>query len=406
MATNRRVNRLISAFACAAAMAATLSFNVQAGPPANTGVLIDAATLQNWMAKGQFNGAASCGKVVLLDVTDPDSYVAGHIPGAQLWDVAAQVQTRVEGPAPAVNMVLDGAHMDAMLQRHGIDKNTTVIITSSKADTYFPARAYFLFRYWGWPKNRIKVLDGFNGAWEGELTETPTVCPWTDYSVKDRKQVLTDQRASLSEAIQMVLYGTGMMVDMRGDKSAAGSTPGVFNPDDPNYPSPSGDYVVFEGTPVGGRNFLWKDFNINYSSGDLRFKSPEEIEQALMDKGIDGSTPILSYCRTGYIASVGYLVLDAILGWDVMTYDGSWSQWGKMSYYTDKGGELPNGSSWAVDTQNYMDVVNYNADADADADYTVESLFLDQDAYDACPSPFETCANNVEAEDAAYVSQR
>jgi thiosulfate/3-mercaptopyruvate sulfurtransferase len=398
MVTNRRALRLFSAFACAVAMAAAVGFNAHAGPPANTGVLIDAATLQKWMHKGQFQGAASCGKVVLLDVTDPDSYAAGHIAGAQLWDVANQVQTRLEGAAPAVNMVLD-----AMLQQHGIDRNTTVIITSSKADTYYPARAYFLFRYWGWPKNRIKVLDGFNGAWEGKLTSTPTVCTSTDYSVKERKQVLVDERASLSEAIQMVLYGTGMMVDMRGDKSAAGSTSGVFNdPDDPNHSSPPGDYVVFEGTPVGGRSFVWKDFSIDYDHGELGFKSPEEIEQALMANGIDGSKPILSYCRTGYIGSVGYLVLDTILDWDVMTYDGSWSQWGKMSDQSDKGGELPSGSLWAVDNPDYMDNVNYNTDAG----YTVESSFLDLDAYAACPNPFDACANNIEAEDAAYVSHR
>lgn len=396
MRTRCRVRRLIfPSFVGAVAMTAALSFSAQAGPPANSGVLIDSATLQHWMDTGQFQGAASCGKVVLLDVTDPTLYGDGHIPGAQLWDVAYQVQTRVEGPAPAVNMVLDGAAMDEMLQQHGIDKNTTVIITSSKDNTYHPARAYFLFRYWGWPKNRIKVLDGFNGAWEGELTSTPTVCRGPDdFSVKDRKRVLVDERASLSEAMQMVLDGTAMMVDMRGDKSGAGSTSGVF--------PPSGDYVVFEGTPIGGGSFVWKDFNIDYDRGDLRFNSAEEIEQALMANGIDGSKPIISYCRTGYIASVGYLVLDAILDWDVMAYDGSWSQWGKMSAAdTGKEGELPEGSLWAVDSL-YMELINYNSDAG----YEVESLQLDPDAHDACPSPFASCANNIEAEDLDYVSKR
>jgi 3-mercaptopyruvate sulfurtransferase SseA len=385
-------------------MTAALTFSAQAGPPANSGVLIDAATLQHWMDKGQFQGAASCGKVVLLDVTDQINYEDGHIPGAQLWNVADQVQTRVEGPAPAVNMVLDGAAMDEMLQQHGIDKNTTVIITSSKGNTYHPARAYFLFRYWGWPKNRTKVLDGFNGAWQGELTSKPTICKGPgDFSVKDRKRVLVDERASLSEAIQMVLDGTAMMVDMRGDKSAAGSTSGVFGPSDPDYPSPPGDYVVFEGTPLGGSSFLWKNFNFDYDGGDLRFKSAEEISQALMANGIDGSMPVISYCRTGYIAAVGYLVLDAILDWDVMAYDGSWSQWGKMSDDVSKGGELPEGSFWAVDSSLYMESpINYNSDAG----YTVESLFLDQAAHDACLSPFDPCANNIEAEDIDYVSKR
>jgi 3-mercaptopyruvate sulfurtransferase SseA len=391
-------------------MNAVLSFNARAGPPANNGVLIDAATLQDWMEKGQFQGTESCGKVVLLDVTDADSYADGHIPGAQLWETKFQVQERLEGPAPAVNMVLDGESMDKLLQLHGIDKNTTVIITSSQGHTFYPARAYFLFRYWGWPKNRIKVLDGFNGAWlqlfdndrEAAFTSTHSVCPETDYSVKDRKRVRVEERASLSEAIQMVLDGTGTMVDMRGDKTAAGSTKGVFGPES--------DFVVFEGRPVGGKSFDWKNFNIDYAGGDLRFKSAEVIAQELIAEGIDDSQPILSYCRTGYIASVGYLVLDAILDWEVMAYDGSWSQWGKMSDNEEKGGELPAGSLWATDAlipdsdppeHSYMEVLNYNADAGL----TVESLFLDADAHAACPSPFDACANNIEAEDVEYVSQ-
>ncbi len=362
-----------------------------AGPAPESSVLIDSASLHGWIERGLVNREGK-GRVVLLDVTDPGSYAAGHIPGAQLWDVAEQVQTRLEGPAPAVNMVLDGPRMDAMLQKHGIDRGTTVVITSSKTETYFPARAYFLLRYWGFPKSQIKVLDGFNGAWDrARLTsEVPTILP-SSLSVRDLRGLRDDERVSLGEMILAVRRGCALPLDMRGDLTAPGSTPGVF-------PDVAGDFVVFEGRPAGGKAFSWKNFNVDYAGGDLRFKGAGEIETALAAVGVNGSRPVMSYCRTGYIGSVGYMVLDGILGWEVATYDGSWSQWGKLSDRAEAGGELPPGSLWATDRFDLSEVINYNAEAGL----TVESLRFDPAAHALHPDPADPRANVIEIEDACY----
>ena len=61
MNPDRGIFYLILAFAAVRATTAAVRFSAQAGPPAKSGVLIDAATLQDWMDKGQFQGAASCG---------------------------------------------------------------------------------------------------------------------------------------------------------------------------------------------------------------------------------------------------------------------------------------------------------------------------------------------------------
>ncbi len=361
-------------------------------------VLIDAATLQGWMDAGLLNKAAGSERVVLLDATKADAYAAGHIPGAQLWDVSKQVVTRTEGPAPAVNMILDGASMDAMIQAAGIDENTTVVITSSQTATYFPSRAYFLFRYWGFPKERIKVLDGYNWAWNQNLLVTAaTDLDDTTLSVADLASgAQLNTRVSLAELMDAVRDGRGTAVDFRGNKSATGSTAGVFS-------AVADDYVVFEGTPKGGKSFGWKEFNVDYDAKDFRFKSAAEISTALAGAGIttstDGSNPIYSYCRTGYIASTGFFVLDGILGVDVMAYDGSWSQWGKMSDDATKGGELAAGSAWATDSLTYMDVVNYNVDHLK----KVEALNPDADALDLAPG--DAAANQVESADEAYQAE-
>ena len=366
------------------------------------GVLINYATLKGWMDAGLVNAAPGAERVVLLDVTNADAYAAGHIPGAQLWNYGNQVMTRVEGPAPAVNMVLDGTSMDAMIQAVGIDPYTTIVITSSAAATYFPSRAYFLFRYWGFPKKNIKVLNGYNAAWPAaELVTDVTDLDDSTLSVANLNSgAQLDTRVSLAELMDAVRDGRGSAIDFRGDKSATGSTPGV-------YSDVAGDYVVFEGTLQGGKAFSWQNFNVDYANGDFRFKSAAEIEAALQALGgmpptTDGSydNPIYSYCRTGYIASVGFFVLDGILGVDAMTYDGSWSQWGKMSADDTKGGELVGDgydySAWATDSSTYMSVINYNVDNLK----KVEPLNPDSSALSLTP----TTANQVEDADYEYQS--
>ena len=373
---------------------------------ATDSVLIDYATLADWMDAGLVN-AASGEKVVILDVTSETAYDAGHIPGAQLWNTTGQVITRTEGPAPAVNLVLDGASMDARIQAAGIDNNTTVVITSSATATYFPSRAYFLFRYWGFPKERIKVLNGYNGAWPAvALDTTATDLDDSTLSVADLNTgVQLDTRVSLAELMDAARDMRGTAIDFRGNKVGTKSTSGVFG-------DVAGDYVVFEGRLNNGTFFSWMDLNEDYAGGDLRFKSKAEIAAAMYAAGIDVtqfsddgsySNPVYSYCRTAYIASSGFFVMDAILGIDVMTYDGSWSQWGKMSADASVGGELVGDtydySAWATDSSTYMSIINYNVDHVK----VVEPLNPDADALNLLPG--DTAANQVEEEDFEYQIQ-
>lgn len=370
---------------------------------ATSGVLITPGILQSWMDAGLVNAPAGAERVVILDVTALASYAAGHIPGAQLWDTAGQAVTRVEGPAEAVNMVIPAAKMNERIQALGIDENTTIVLTSSQTSSFMPSRAYFTFRYYGWPKSRLKVLNGYTFAWEkSALTTTATDLADSTLTVQQIGNLRTDLRASLPELMDGIRDGRGIPVDFRGSSvAAAGSTAGVFNDDhdaDGTASQAGGDadYVVFEGTMKGAKYYTYTNFQMDPANGDYRFKPELIIRNELGAMGLTGSELMYSMCRTGYIASTGFFVLDGILGWPVMIYDGSWSQWGSLSDKADKGGQLTAGSPWAVDNATYMAVTNYNKSALK----KVEPLNPDSAALLLKPS--DAAANQIEKADAEY----
>ncbi|MBE0603639.1 MAG: hypothetical protein IH611_08425, partial [Deltaproteobacteria bacterium] len=245
--------------------------------------LLTPETLASWINSGKVN-STGYERVVLVDVTTPASYNAGHIPGAQCLDSGTELmQTRIEGVAPSVNMVPEGSRMDALIQRLGIDANTTIVFTS-KTSILSATRAYFTFRYWGFPKERLKVLDGGYAAWTGALDNVvPTVTPST-YSVRDLGALNAGLRASLGEmmAVAADTDADTVILDTRSGELAGGyagvigSTTGVF--------PPGGDYAAFEGHMKGGRALAYSTL----SSGG-RFLPNDNLVTLFAAVGVDGT---------------------------------------------------------------------------------------------------------------------
>ncbi len=255
--------------------------------------LLPPETLKAWIDAGIVN-STGFDRVVILDVTSLGTYTAGHIPGAQFVNSGDIYQVRQEGPATDVNMSLDGPHMDALIQKYGIDGNTTIVFTSGgsrSAGTVLTAtRAYFTFRYWGFAKEKLKVLDGINFSWAaayGLTTDaSPTPVPST-YSVKNNAQLRTDLRASLLDMINVAegKVPNAVPIDMRSASTSGsyagklGSTAGVFNP--------GSDYTVFEGHLKNGKAM---DYTTLFdSANNYRFKSPDVLAAMFNAVGIDGT---------------------------------------------------------------------------------------------------------------------
>lgn len=64
---------------------------------------------------------------------------------------------------------------------------------------------------------------------------------------------------------------------------------------------------------------------------DGTFKSFEQLLQLYGVEGVDGSKPVIAYCRIGERSSHTWFVLRYLLGFDdVKNYDGSWTEWGNL----------------------------------------------------------------------------
>ncbi len=368
-----RKNKLSLHFALILLVVVCLSFsscggggydNPQAKPPS---VMVSAATLNLWATNGYGTDARGYNKMVILDVTTADKYNAGHVPGSYLLDTATDLAAkRNDGVGDTISMVATQSQMNTLIQRTGIDERTVIVFTTEDGGGSLMSlsRAYFNFRYWGFPKERLKVLDGSKAVYKASfpLSTEPTLAPTpSTYSVCLLAQD-TSVRAPLAEMIVVAEDNdlNTVVLDSRSPNEyngVAGSTKG-----------PGGtDFVAFEG-------HIRTAINQNYTelingNTNTQILSKQTLTEKFTALGINGSKTSYPYCRTSYRGAITFLVLDGILGYPVKLYDGAWIEWGQMADESYDGA-LKSDSPWKTNTSSRSEAITYNKEAGK----TVEKL--------------------------------
>jgi 3-mercaptopyruvate sulfurtransferase SseA len=248
------------------------SFKDAKARAAASSILISPTTLHAWLTQGYGTDAFGYNKMVVLDVSAASGYTAGHIPGAFNLDTATDLMvSRSDGiggtysytdtntavwadiNAPAEVASID--MMNAVIERTGIDRNTVVVLGGDSLLNV--GAAYFNFRYWGFPKERIRVLDRTKAAYvtAGYPLETamPPVPSPSAYRVCELTQN-TSLRATLTDMIRLAEGATPGAIawDVRNPNEydgVAGATAGPFA-GKPGYTRK----VAFEGHVQGAVN--------------------------------------------------------------------------------------------------------------------------------------------------------
>jgi thiosulfate/3-mercaptopyruvate sulfurtransferase len=237
-------------------------------------------------------------------------YAEAHIPGAIGFDWKMDLQDQVKRD------FLEPAEFGELFGSRGISNDHTIVLYGDR-NNWFAAYTYWYLKYYG--HDNVRLMNGPREKWisEGRPTtrDVPSYEPRQftaregDDAIRARRdEVLAalDQRTKLVDVRSPQEY-SGELIAMAGYEQEgaqrAGHIPGAAS-------VPWAQAVQEDGT----------------------FKPADELRELYTSKGvIDGSNPIIAYCRIGERSAHTWFVLHELLGKDdVKNYDGSWTEWGNL----------------------------------------------------------------------------
>ena len=263
----------------------------------------DVLVSTEWLEKNLNNP-----KVRIIEVSvAPGVYERGHIPGAVNF---AWHRDLVD---PVRRDIASQENFQALLRKSGISADTTTVLYGDN-NNWFAAWGAWVFDVYG--VDNVKLLDGGRVKWEAEKraldnrAKTPVAGNVTVKAAnKNLRAFLPDVLAAAEKRSDVQL------VDIRSADEYNGK---VFAPHGVQ------ELAVRAGHVPGAVNVPWGQA----VSADGTFKSVEELKKIYGAVGIDGSKPIITYCRIGERSSHTWFALKKILGYDVRNYDGSWTEYG------------------------------------------------------------------------------
>jgi 3-mercaptopyruvate sulfurtransferase SseA len=370
-----RLSRRTGSFAAVAALAALALVTWSCGGSAGTtsysnpitttqtsSAIIDAATLAKWTDEGKVNAPlGTADRVVVVAVASLANFTSTtkkHIPDAVHFDYQSELtMTREEGLGPSVQMMLSGPRMDAVVQKLGIDGSTTIVLTVPRGSTdlefWQMSVAYWTFRYWGFSRDRIKILNGGDDAWDvagRPLTDALLVPTPSTYSVTGNKVLKDVLRTSVGEMLAFVdsvnrdrsILNTWQMLDVRG----FATSPYLAN--------------AYRGS--NANQFLADRVNGEASRNRLYPDRATLVSRMAASPVLDGTTQTflspnkktIVMCFTSTSASPSFVLFDAVLGvpeGDITMYDASASQWNNYTVARIKsaGATSAQAATWAFD---------------------------------------------------------
>jgi thiosulfate/3-mercaptopyruvate sulfurtransferase len=237
----------------------------------------------------------------------PGVYERGHIPGAVnfVW--------HTDFVDPVRRDVVSLERFQELARSAGINKDTTVVLYGDN-NNWFAAWGAWIFHLYGHAD--VRLLDGGRVKWEADgrvlAVETPSHTPGNFEAAPVRAEL----RARLNDVLSIVDgKNPGTLVDIRSPAEFKGE---IFAPEGVQ------ELSIRAGHIPGAVNVPWGQ-NVNK---DGTFKTVDELRALYADLGIDGSKPVVTYCRIGERAALTWFVLNQLLGYEVALYDGSWTEWG------------------------------------------------------------------------------
>jgi len=244
-------------------------------------------------------------QVVEVDVS-PAAHNEGHIPGAVLWNVYADLKD-------ADYRLAGRAAVEELLARSGIRPDSTVVFYG-----YAPAMGFWLAKLYG--HANVRVLNCSRDAWREEGR------PWSSSAAGPARTgncTIPGQDGQLRATQAAVAAAIGdpgvTLVDVRSGAEYRGER---FWPSGGMEPGGRAGHVPSAvHQPIDG---LCDDRG--------QFRPAADLRGVFSAVDLDGGNELITYCTIGGRACTAWFVLTYLLGRDrVRVYDGSWAEWGRMA---------------------------------------------------------------------------
>jgi thiosulfate/3-mercaptopyruvate sulfurtransferase len=259
----------------------------------------------DWVAQHANDPAV---RVVEVDV-DTRAYDEGHVPGAIAWAWNSQLCDTVRRD------ILSKEQFEQLMSSSGITPDTMVVIYGDN-NNWFAAWALWQMKIYG--HRDVRLMNGGRKKWLAEGRELSEQVPQVRSTVYGASEPDLSMRAFLSQVQTTISTQTAALVDVRSPQEFTGE---ILAP--PGLP----ETCQRGGHIPGARSIPWS----RACNEDGTFKSREELRRLYAGEGIDGSKPVIAYCRIGERSSHTWFVLKYLLGFENTTnYDGSWTEWGNL----------------------------------------------------------------------------
>jgi thiosulfate/3-mercaptopyruvate sulfurtransferase len=247
-------------------------------------------------------------RVVEVDV-DTKAYDEGHVPGALGWAWNSQLCDTLRRD------ILPKAQYEELMAASGVSNDTTVIIYGDN-NNWFAAWALWQMKIYG--HKDVRLMNGGRKKWLAEGRELSTEAPKAARTTYKAGGPDNSLRAFLPQVQAALAARNSGLVDVRSPQEFTGE---ILAP--PGLP----ETCQRGGHIPGARSIPWG----KACNEDGTFKSVDELRSLYGNEGIDGSKPVIAYCRIGERSSHTWFVLKYLLGFDKVTnYDGSWTEWGNL----------------------------------------------------------------------------
>lgn len=237
---------------------------------------------------------------------DTGVYERGHIPGA------VDLNWHTELVDPTRRDIATREAFEEKLRQSGVSSDTHVVLYGDN-NNWFAAWGAWVFDVYG---IEVSLLDGGRKLWEAEGLPLDTNVADHEPSQITLPERNEELRARFADVVEIAEGRVAAkLVDIRSNDEYSGK---IFAPEGVK------ELAVRAGHIPTAENVPWGTI----VQEDGRFKPIEEIRAIYAEKGIDGSQPIVTYCRIGERSSHTWFALKRLLGYDARNYDGSWTEYG------------------------------------------------------------------------------